>query len=320
MITIFIGTYNRVGTLMKTIDSYKNQTEPHELVIVDNGSDHPGCLAALRQLERGGHVKKVYHLPAVGSMEEATDNFNAAIEDQYNKTGGDWFAVSEADVSFQDSSAFSLMVYVALSQLLDTAVGPHLRANDIPAYYPLRSRVLACENWMQYRRDMERVGGIHYNYCQIDTTFHLFKRRPFFDRLHMDPVRVARPYDAKHSDWYIDVYNPTVENRILIPDRSQLGSWGKSWIRDFWEWFQISPEHAFDQLSQAPKNDHDDLCNVSFILSWCYQYGQGVGRDWDLSKELLWSAIPKRFDRYWDLKDDWMAMIYENDFSSLGWG
>ena len=317
MITVFIGTFNRVGTLMKTINSYKAQSEPYELVIVDNGTDHPGCLALLHMLD-GKHVKKVYHLPACSSMDEITGNFKTAIEDQYHKDGGDWFAVSEADVSFQGSDPLSLSIYCDLSSLLHTAVGPHLRTNDIPAYYPLRSRVLACETWMQYKRDMEQIGRVHYNKCQTDTTFHLFSRRRSFDRLKMNPVRVGPPYDAKHCDWYLDVYNPTVENRLLIPNKSQLGSWGKSWVRDFWEDFQVSPEHAFNNLCMAKRNDHDDLCNVSFMLSWCFQYGIGTERDLELSKTLLHAAIPKRFDRYWDLEDDWMKMVYENDFSALG--
>lgn len=314
MITIFVGTFNRISTLINTVLSYDKFVEPHEVVIVNNGTDDPGARAVLKMLR--SRVKKVYDLPICNSMQDVTNNFNTAILDQFETDGGGWFAVTEADVSFDGTDKYALCAYVDLAIKLDTAVGPHLRADDIPAHYPLRSRVLACENWMQYRQDMESYGKTLYNKCQTDTTFHLFTRRPFFNRLHMNPVRVGPPYDAKHTDWYINPFRPTLENKILIPGLHPVGSWGKSWIRDYWQWCQDSPEYAFEMLSQQPKHPND-LCNVSFILSWCYQYGYGVERDLEMSLKLLRGAIPKHFDRYWNLEKDWVRMIYDNDFSAL---
>jgi len=73
MLTIFIGTFNRLDTLERTVDSYKKFKTPHELVIVDNGTDHPKCLELLGRLEK--RVKKVYSLPGCVSMDTSAQSF-----------------------------------------------------------------------------------------------------------------------------------------------------------------------------------------------------------------------------------------------------
>lgn len=318
MITVFIGTTNRLSTLQRTVESYRHLTGEHELVLVDNGTDHPACVKLLDRLEK--HVKKIYRLPACDSMEEATDNFNVAIRDQYDTDGGEWFAVSEADVSFDDADPESLNAYTTLAKLLKTAVGPHLRVDEgIPACYPLRSRVLACESRLLYRKEMAWYEGIPFTKCQTDTTFHLFPRTRRFNRLHLDPVRVGPPYAAKHLDWYLDITNPVKENAIYISGPRQVGSWGKQWIRGFWfEYQKNGAEAAFQFLMDEP-TDTTDLCNNSFMRSWCYQYGVGAWKDLELSEFWLQQAIPYPHDHYWPYEENWKAMIYENDFTSLGW-
>ena len=321
-LTVFIGTFDRLETLDRTVASYERLTTPHELVIVDNGTENRECREFLKTLAKEKRVKKVYNLPACVNMEEATDNFNVAIRDTFERGGKDtdWYAVSEADVCFDGTAPDALDYYLYLAIALPgLAVGPHLRVDQgIPAHYPLRSRVLACETWMLYRDEMECFDGIYYNKTQIDTTFHLFPRRRRFDRLRMDPVRVGPPYDAMHLDWYLDITAPNRENGIYIPGERKMGSWGKQWIAHFWAWFQTDPEMAFDSLLLEP-TDPTDLCNNSFMLSWCYQYGHGVERDLELSRHWLEAAIPYPNDRYWSRQADWMAMVYDNDFSALGW-
>jgi hypothetical protein len=333
VITVFIGTTDRLGTLSRTVASYHNFTTPHRLVIVDNGTKHRECQRLLHVLERTRVVERVYRLPACDNMEEATENFNIAIRDQYDSgDAGEWFAVSEADVCFAGSDPGSLNAYIAVAQATGKPAGPHLRVDaNIPSEYPLRSRVLACETWMLYRRDMEwllsrelgrrsrRVTNIPFSRTQIDTTFHLFPATRRFDRLRMDPMRVGPPFTAMHLDWYVDPFKPTPENPIYINGERKVGSWGKAWIRNYWNWVQqYGAEVAFELLMREPEHP-DDLCNVSFIRSWCLQYGIGCEANRDESFKWLARAIPYPNDRYWPLKDDWYAMVYDNDFRGLGW-
>lgn len=317
MITVFIGTFNRLSTLERTIKSYKKFKTPHELVIVDNGSDHPRCIEMLNKLEK--HVKKIYRLPGCNSMEEATHNFNIAIRDQFEKTDSKWFAISEADVCFEGTDAHALDVYTRIAKEQGTAVGPHLRVSDIPAHYPLRSRVLACESRLLYKDEMEESDGVFFSKCQIDTTFHLFPRTREFRRLHLNPIRVGPPYDALHLDWYLNIFYPSAENRIYIGGTRPIGSWGKAWLRDYWGWFQYDPTKALENLLQESPNPRD-LCNNSFMLSWAYQYGQGCEPDHEKSLYWLKLAIPHTDNRYyWPYEENWLKMVYDSDFSSLGW-
>jgi len=316
VITVFIGTFNRLDTLERTVRSFERFETPHEIVIVDNGTDHPKCLELLEQLE--GRVKKVYSLPACDSMEEATDNFNVAIRDQYEGDGGEWFAVSEADICFDGTDPRALDAYIKLATETGTAVGPHTRVDaGIPACYPLRSRVLSTESRLLYASSMRWLDDIPYAHWQIDTTFHLFPRTRHFNRLHLNPIRVGPPFDAMHLDWYLDIFHPTEENAIYMPGLRPVGSWGKSWIRDFWGDFQKDPVVAFERLLAA-RRSYSDLCNNAFMLSWCYQYGHGVTADLAESRRWLDAAIPS--GTVWEpLREDWLRMIYEDDFSVLGW-
>lgn len=320
LVSVFVGTTDRLDTLERTVASYDHLTTPHELIIVDNGTEHPECLALLDRLERTKRVKRVYHLPACDNMDEVQANCNLAIRDQHNQGGAEWFAITEADVCFDETPPETLDVYIELAGGLGTAVGPHLRVDaGIPAHYPLRTRVLACETWMLYRGQMEWFGDVPYSRTQIDTTFHLFPRTRFFDRLHLDPVRVGPPYDAMHLDWYLNVFNPSRENLIYINGQRKVGSWGKEWIRHYWNWTQTEgPERALELLLREPISLRD-LCNASFILSWAYQYGVGCEADLVASLDHLHSAIPYPNERYWSREGAWLRMVYHEDFGALGW-
>jgi hypothetical protein len=135
----------------------------------------------------------------------------------------------------------------------------------------------------------------------------------------MDPFRVGPPYDAMHLDWYLNIFKPVPENAIYINGRCQVGSWGKSWLRDYWFWFQESPTMAFERLMGEATNQHNDLCNISFLRSWALQYGHGCEADREQSEWHLATAIPHPHEHYWPFVDNWLKFIYDDDFSSLGW-
>lgn len=320
-VTIFVGTFNRLDTLRRSIDSLTRLTYPHEVVIVDNGTDHPECVALLEQLAARPLVKKVYPLGKVFSMQELTDNYNVAVADQYKAARkGDWFAITDADISFEASSRRSIEAYLRVAKATGCAAGPHTRVDaGIPHGYPLRTRVLATEARLLYRDSMLWQKRTPYSHWPIDTTFHLFPARREFRRLEFNTVRVGPPYDAMHLDWYLDVFHPSEENAIYINTASAVGSWGRNWIAGFWQAFQQGQEAAFEMMLAEPRNQHDDLCIASFILSWCYQMGVGCEPDRERSERELRAAIPRRFESFWANEADWLTMIYEDDFSCLGW-
>ncbi len=322
---IFIATYNRIDTLARTIASFRTQTGvPYEVVIIDNGTDDHGALAMLAALERLPEVRTVYSLATVDSMEALTDNYNVAIADQYDalaSTEEMWFAVTDPDICFDASDSCSFAAYLRLARRTGNAVGPHTRVDTgIPLGYPLRSRVLTCESRLLYRETMNWYEGIPYSAWAIDTTFHLFPAVREHRRLHLNTLRVGPPYDATHLDWYLDIFNPTAENAAYIPrGPGGIGSWGRSWIADFWWRFQEDREKAWRFLLDAPTNRYDDLDNTAFVRAWGYQVGLGGEPDLRASVRELYAAVPPRFRDYWKHRHDWLGLIYRGDDSCLGW-
>ncbi len=325
MITVFLATYNRLDTLARSVKSFDRFTTPYEFVIVNNGTDHPKCIKLLERLEQQPNVRKIHTLGRVRSMNGLTRNFNTAIRDYrrtLKNTDGRWFAVTDADICFERSSRNALDAYMRLAQATGFAVGPHTRVDArLPHGYPLRSRVLATESRLLYKRSMKWYEKIPYSAWQIDTTFHLFPCTREFRRLHMNTVRCGPPYDAMHLDWYLDITKPTEETWLYLAGtkRPGVGSWGNNWIRGYWNLFQQDREKAFHVLAASPRNA-TDLCNVSFMLSWCHQRGYTPGGKVDMMQSFreLDRAVPTQ-SVWWQHRSDWLRMIYRDDFRALGW-
>lgn len=320
MITVFLATYNRLETLRRTIDSYRVLQDPYELVIVDNGTDHPRCLSLLEEIAQEDHVSAIYTLKKVASMDELTANFNVAVKDQYKqKRRAGWFAVTDADICFEGTDQRALSAYVKIAEHTGCAAGPHLRPWGIPHGYPLRSRVMSTEARLLYRDSMQWFDGVPYALWTIDTTFHVFPRTDEFKRIGANTYRVGPPYDVMHLDWYVDFSHPIEENWVYINDLSPVGSWGKGWIQAAWNAARVSPDRMFYELKNASTCYHRDLCNTSFMLSWCYQYGFGVEKNMTFSLNHLRQAIPPWFEDFWRNEKDWINMVYKDDFSVFGW-
>lgn len=312
MITIFVVTFNRLDTLKRTLESYKRLKTDHQVVIVDNGTDNPRCLSLLDELK---NEYQIHRGPKIFNTDELTSNISAALSTYYyNGKQIPYFAVSDADVCFDVSSPNTLDVYVEAAEGLNRAVGPHLVVEDLHPNYPLRSQVIRMESRLLYRSRLTRLrDDVRYSHNPIDTTFVLFKRAPEFRRLQMDTIRVARPYAARHLDWYIDLLNPSEENLIYINKESLIGSYGGSWIKGFFNIFTKSKEEAFDYLVSSKKNTSDHCIN-SYMLSWMYQFGHGCGIDIEKSKEIFVNASSGHIV---DTTADAIRMVYNNDFSAM---
>jgi len=89
---------------------------------------------------------------------------------------------------------------------LANKVGFGLRIDDIPDHYRHKQAVIAherrCLDWR-----LER--GAYW--FPIDTTFALYRPNAGWDR---DAIRTGAPYLARHDSWYIDLDNPTDEERF----------------------------------------------------------------------------------------------------------
>jgi glycosyltransferase involved in cell wall biosynthesis len=295
-VAIFVITYNRLNTLTKTLEAYKKFTTPHEVIIIDNGTDNPKCISLLNELK---NTYKIYNLKKIESLSDLDTNINEAVKNYYDNNSTPYFAVADADVCFDIANQDTLDVYIELSKNLSCTVGPDLICNDLCQNYPLRGYVIRKNHWMlkkAYRSNFNyKNQSVSYINAPIDTTFVLFTRSPEFKRLKTYTIRVNKPYAARHLDWYIDILNPSEENLIYINKECLIGSYGGSYIKGFFNIFRRSKEEALSYLQNEVScrlQNHKDAILESYMLSWMYQFGHGCNIDIEKSIYYLINADP----------------------------
>jgi Glycosyl transferase family 2. len=222
-IPIFIISYNRGKYLDKVISSYLNQTVDVDIIIHDNGSDDEYTIETLRNLEKSGVT--VFRNKKISQPEELN-----SVDESIKKYFG-WFrkrsryVVTDCDIDLSQSSQESLAVY---DQILDlfkdqNCVGPMLKIDDIPTDYPLYNHVMnrhIDQFWKQPPVIFDKKIKFAYIRAKIDTTFALHREGSRFTRLK-DGIRVYKPYDATHLDWY----QPEAENAYKETSSSAISHW-----------------------------------------------------------------------------------------------
>lgn len=327
-LTVFVSTFNRLGTLERCLEYLERQSHPKKIVIVDNGTWHPAAVLYLRRLESRYtvyYMPKIEDVPAVDgddgahgghSMQAVQRNVSECFRREWEQDRTvKWYGMTDADVHL-DGPPDSLDRYMELAQYLGYAVGPHLKLN-VHDNYPLRAAAVLQHARILFREKMEWYGEIPFSRDPIDTTFHLFPAAAVFNRLGMETVRVGPPWTATHSDWLIDFLNPTVENHAYILGCGEAASWGGRWLKSMFQAWLESPEAAFDLLLRD-KMTHDNYFYPGFMLAWMYQYGHGCEQNLRKSRSAMRKAIPtwapiRAFEKHWN------ALVYDNDHSCLGW-
>jgi hypothetical protein len=237
--SIFIISFNRLTVLQRSLDSYLklDGIEPRNITVIDTGSTNFELLRYYEHLRQMG-----VSISMIGRLNGGADDLNCVadvIESAKQSHAFDYYAVTDPDVSLEDSRPDALDIY---RSLLDAdnrlqIVGPMLRIEDIPADYPARD---ACfkrhrdQFWHKRPACVEiNEKRIYYQIAPIDTTFGLLRRRQKFRRLLMG-ARLYRPYDALHLDWYFTPSNiPEDQLNYIKTTNLRISHWGP--------WFMHSP-------------------------------------------------------------------------------
>jgi hypothetical protein len=198
---VILISFDRGAMLERTIGALERQTVPVEVVVHDNGSTDPATLEVLDRLERRG--TRVFRYPPITSPEELD------LVDQTVKkvSGRRSYAVSDCDVSLEDSDPRAIEFYLHFLDREPAAacVGPMLRIEDIPSDYPLFGKVInrhVEQFWHKEPLWTEALGRtVAYQWAPIDTTLAVHRSGSRFHRLKQG-IRLYRPFDALHLDWY----------------------------------------------------------------------------------------------------------------------
>ncbi len=195
-IPIFIITCDRLEVLKKSMESYSNCIKsPFKIVVCDQGSTYKPTVNFLKRL--GSNGAEIYWRGNVNVNEDILEAYAHLLN-----------AMSGINV-----------------------VGPMLRIDDIPKYYPLRNRLLKRSRHRDFHsREVHSVnyngGQIRYIFAKIDTTFGMYRKGSQWYRLQ-EGIRILAPYSAKHLDWYIDPENLTKDQKYYMGRASRNAHWSK---------------------------------------------------------------------------------------------
>ncbi|MCK4827424.1 hypothetical protein KA005_67465, partial [bacterium] len=149
------------------------------------------------------------------------------------------YVVTDPDIALDNVEGNILDVYAHLLEILpeNYIVGPMLRIDDIPDYYPLKERVISKS--FESRYHSRKILTIPYKNkdikfitANIDTTFGMRRAGENFWR-HRWGARVLAPYAARHLEWYLDPKNLTEDQKYYINHASRrIATWTRVLRRD----------------------------------------------------------------------------------------
>lgn len=243
MIPIFIITCNRLKVLKESIQSYYDFIKtPFGIVIIDFGSTYEPTLEFLKHLN---HKKvKIYWKKKINhKFDLRRNNINGIIQDYFKDHPKSNYVVTDPDIALDNVEGDVLNVYNYLLESLPkvNVVGPMLRIDDIPDYYPKKKKLISSSRHVKFHSSKVHIiqykdKAIKYIFAPIDTTFGMFRAGTHWMALRSGS-RVLSPYSAKHLDWYLDPENLTQDQKYYREHASKkIAHWS------FWKQQEVTKE------------------------------------------------------------------------------
>ena len=219
MIPVFILTCDRLEILKQSMRSYCRYIDSlFEIVIVDFGSTYKPTMEFLAQLEEIG--TEVYRMDAVDHP-SLLGSANDCIEAYFKTHPESNYVVTDPDIALDNVKGDILEVYSHVLKTINNiaVVGPMLRIDDIPDYYPLKRELINGKKGLHKRLHSTKTElmvykGVIVEYVRapIDTTFGMYRAGTHWKRLNSG-IRLLAPYGARHLDWYINPDNLTPDQK-----------------------------------------------------------------------------------------------------------
>jgi hypothetical protein len=206
-IPIFIITKDRTSCLIESIQSYYDQiSRPIEIVLYDNHSTYEPMLDFLQSYENNGVT--VYRNTKEISVPNDLNKISRSIKSYMKNHNAPYYVVTDPDIVLDNTNGDILEFYAHLLENFNiNVVGPMLRIDDIPDYYPLKKEAILrhmSQFWLKNPLELTYKGNSYqYQRAYIDTTFGMYRRKYRFRR-HTFGIRTYAPYSARHLDWYVD--------------------------------------------------------------------------------------------------------------------
>jgi len=211
---VFLPCGDLGGRLQDLAASYRKQSVPTELILIDGGDGGPETQEAIGRLEQDGAIVRCID---PGTPEEQAQSLQRVIQLHLK----DWgepkrFAIASGAVDFSIAAPEAFAVY---DELLDRfpeveGVGPMLRIQDLPRDHPVLNREITA-HWLRGRFGCETsLGRVSLVRSSLAGNFALCRA----DGRYLPPksgLRVCHPFDARNLNWMDAAAPPPLQARRL---------------------------------------------------------------------------------------------------------
>lgn len=250
MIPIFIIVHDRIKVLKKCIKSIEKLEGDKEIIIYNHNTTYKPCLDYLDSIKEKYKIYNINDLEYINSAKSGKDRANRiriSRNDNLLKTikiylnenkEVKYFCWTDCDIELSDKELDLLEVLKVISKKYNhkKIVGPGLRLDDIPDYYPRKNKVLSEQKkfWDSPISFKWKDKNITYYVNRIDTTFGLhhidnfnvlLKKSTGFFRI--SAIRIGDKYSARHLDWYTNPKTDIDEEYIYYSKTASNSHWGK---------------------------------------------------------------------------------------------
>jgi len=238
-IPIFIITCDRIEVLKKSMQSYHDFIGvPFEIIICDQGSTFKPMVEFLNNLESDGI--KVHRWEdglndsKQTNMRRNDDKIREAIQDYFRTHPESNYVVTDPDIFLDNVNSDILEVYAYFLEKIPEimTVGPMLRIDDIPDYYPRKEHLITDSLHVKFHSTKVEIidykdKSIKYVRAPIHTTFSMYRTGSRWSGYAREAVRILAPYSAKHLDWYVDPENLSEDQKYYMEHASINAHWSQ---------------------------------------------------------------------------------------------
>jgi len=244
MIPIFIITCDRIEVLKKSMQSYRDCIKtPFEIIICDQSSTFKPMIEFLRKLESDGITvfrwKENLNDGREKNLPRNDAKIREDIQNYFQNHPKSNYVVTDPDIFLDNVDGDILEIYAHFLNIMPeiVVVGPMLRIDDIPDYFPRRKKLISTTpisthvnfhsrkvHVIQYKDK-----AIKYAIIAIHTTFGMYRKGYLWAGGVKPGIRTHGPYSAKHLDWYVDPKNVSKDQRYYINHASINTHWSKGY-------------------------------------------------------------------------------------------